>query len=95
MLVALAAFGFSAGSTYSQQSNLCTSRQAMVKALKGKYHEKRRGMGVVSNVGVMEIYVSATGTWTVVMNMTNGMSCIVAAGRDWEEMAIKPVGTST
>ena len=67
----------------------------MVKALNGKYKEQRRGMGIASRVGVMEIYVSAKGTWTVVMNMANGMSCIVAAGRDWEELAVKPVGTNT
>ena len=78
----------------AQDARLCTSRDAMVKALKGKYQEQRRGMGVASRAGVMEFYVSAKGTWTIVMSMANGMSCILAAGRDWEELAVKPAGTN-
>lgn len=75
--------------------NLCTSRNAMVKALAGKYREERRGIGVASKAGVMEFYVSKGGTWTVVMTMTNGLSCILAAGRDWEDMPMVPAGTNS
>ncbi len=66
----------------------------MVAALKKKYQEQRRGLGVAANYGVMEFFVSPKGTWTVVMSTPNGMSCILAAGRDWEELAIKPAGTN-
>lgn len=86
---------FSTTSVSAQDARLCAQRDAMVKALKGKYQEQRRGVGVASRAGVMEIYVSAQGTWTIVISMANGMSCILAAGRDWEELAIKPVGTNT
>ncbi len=75
--------------------NLCTPRTTMVKWLTGKYQEERRGIGVASKAGVMEFYVSKDGTWTVVMAMTNGMSCILAAGRDWEDMSAVPAGTNS
>ena len=78
----------------AQDARLCTSRDAMVKALKGKYQEQRRGMGVASRAGIMEFYVSDKGTWTIVMSMANGISCILAAGRDWEDLAVKPAGTN-
>ncbi len=76
-------------------SNLCTSRNAMVTALSQKYHEERRGIGIASRAGVMEFYVSQAGTWTVVMTMPNGVSCILAAGRDWEDIAATPTGTNS
>ena len=76
-------------------SNLCTKRAAMVDALARKYHEERRGIGIASRAGVMEFYVSQTGTWTVLMTMPNGVSCILAAGRDWEEIAATPAGTNS
>ena len=75
--------------------NLCTKRTSMISALSNKYEEQRRGMGVASRAGVMEFYVSQKGTWTMLMTLPNGMSCIVAAGRDWEEIAATPVGTNS
>ena len=42
-------------------------------------------MGLVSNRGVMEFFVSEkTGTWTVLLTNTKGISCIVAAGESFE-----------
>ena len=76
-------------------SNQCTSRTAMVDALARKYREERRGIGIASRAGVMEFYVSHAGTWTVLMTMPNGMSCILAAGRDWEDIAATPAGTNS
>ena len=76
-------------------TDLCTKRASMVKALANKYEEQRRGIGVASKSGVMEFYVSHKGTWTMLMTMPNGMSCIMAAGRDWEEFAAKPAGTNS
>jgi hypothetical protein len=76
-------------------ANLCTPRAAMIDALARKYHEQRRGMGIASRTGVLEFYVSQKGTWTMVMSMPNGISCIVAAGKDWEEITITPTGTSS
>ena len=76
-------------------SNLCTKRASMVDALSKKYEEQRRGIGVASKAGVMEFYVSQKGTWTMLMTMPNGMSCIMAAGRDWEEIAATPIGTNS
>ncbi len=79
----------------AQQSNMCTSRTAMKNALEGKYQEQRKGFGVASEVGVMEFFVSASGSWTVIMSMANGMSCIIAAGKDWQDMKPEPAGINS
>ncbi len=91
---AFAMAGLTAGPATSA-SNLCTKRTSMVKALSKKYEEQRRGMGIASKAGVMEFYVSEKGTWTMLMTMPNGMSCILAAGKDWEEIAVTPIGTNS
>ena len=84
-----------APATPGAAANMCTERQKMVSALSNKYKEARRGLGIASRTGVMEFYVSPAGTWTVLMTMPNGVSCIVAAGRDWEEIAVTPTGTNS
>ena len=35
---------------------------------------------------VLELYVSEAGTWTVVQTRPNGLSCIMAAGDNWQSM---------
>lgn len=42
------------------------------------------GYGAAGAFAIMEIYASATGTWTVIVTDVTGMSCIVAAGEGWE-----------
>ena len=71
---------------------MCADRDAIVAQLKGRYHETRQGIGVMSETNITELYVSAEGTWTVLMTMANGKACIIAAGDDWQEApdAIRP-----
>ena len=45
-------------------------------------------MGLVSNSGVMEVYVSTQGSWTIVVTSSKGTSCVIAAGESWEDMRV-------
>ncbi len=75
------------------QTLMCTDRTALLKELNGKYHEQRQGLGIAAgNRGAMEFYASKTGTWTIVMTMTNGNACIVAAGHSWQTMPVLAQG---
>jgi hypothetical protein len=40
----------------------------------------------VSQEAVLEIFVSDSGTWTVVVTDPKGVSCVLAAGQSWEEI---------
>ena len=76
-------------SSASAQSMMCTKRVNLLKELNGKYQEYRQGLGITAaNKGAMEFYVSETGTWTIIMSLTNGNSCIVAAGHSWQALPI-------
>jgi hypothetical protein len=70
----------------------CGSHDAIAKSLTTKFKEARRIMGVVNARAVMEIFMSAQGTWTVVVTDTNGLACIIAAGQDWQEVPVEMAG---
>jgi hypothetical protein len=78
---------------HAQQAN-CGQRSMVVERLQTKYGETRRSVGLAPNNGVVETYASAeSGTWTIVITLPNGMTCLVASGDAFEpieEAALKP-----
>lgn len=68
----------------AQPQQLCGDRTAIVERLKTKYYEQLEFRAVLAgNKALMEIYVSASGTWTQLLSSPNGMSCFVASGDGW------------
>ena len=44
-------------------------------------------MGLANNGGVIEILSSKTGnSWTIILTMPNGTTCMIAAGENWESL---------
>ena len=69
---------------------ICGKRGELLGKLNGTYTETPSAMGLSNNGGVVEILTSPKGdTWTIIITMPNGMSCLVAAGENWEEMPLK------
>ncbi len=67
------------------QGSNCGDRQAIVDQLTNKYGESRQNVGLNENNSMVEIFASAaTGTWTILVTMPTGMSCMVAAGQSWQ-----------
>lgn len=72
----------------AQQQRHCAPRDAVVERLASKYGETRQSMGLGSNNAVMEVFASPeSGSWTITVTMTNGMTCLVASGQAFEELA--------
>lgn len=72
-----------------QAGAMCGRRAEVVDRLHVKYGETRRGYGLQRGEAVVEVYASdATGTWTIIVSMPDGLACLVAAGENW---AIPPV----
>ena len=63
----------------------CAPHDKIKAALEKKYKELRKGIGLVSNQNVAEVYVSENGSWTFIVTYLNGMSCVVATGHSWED----------
>ena len=78
----------------AQTRQACAERAKVIERLAEKYGETRQSMGLHQNNGVLEVYASSeTGTWTILVTMPNGLSCLIAAGQSWEGNAaalIKP-----
>lgn len=69
----------------------CTDHDRFVAHLKERYGETRRGMGLVSEQAVMQVYVSEEKrSWTILLTYPSGQACLIAAGRGWEDLEARP-----
>lgn len=69
------------------QQPLCTERSEVVSQLSSQYAEAPVAMGIANNGGVVEILSSKSGTsWTIILTMPNGVTCMIAAGENWESL---------
>jgi len=83
--------------TFTTQSHaqfaMCGERAAIIDQLKTKYQESRQAVGLISNNGAAELYVSEKGTWTMLVTLASGKSCIIAAGHSWDSAPTLAQGT--
>lgn len=61
----------------------CGERDKMIGHLEKKYGEVLRGAGLRSQDGVLELYVSKNGSWTLLLTRPDGRSCPIAVGEHW------------
>lgn len=77
---------------WSQTAANCGKRAKIVERLEAKYGETRQSMGLAQNNGVVEVFASdESGTWTIVITLPNGMTCLVAAGNAFQEVDSAPL----
>ncbi len=67
----------------SAQTVSCDQRERVVAKLTG-LGESQTGMGLSDKGQIYEVWASdQTGTWTIVLSDSSGLSCILSYGRDW------------
>jgi hypothetical protein len=64
--------------------NMCGERNRLVGELEQQFNENATAVGQVNDDAVVEVFVSETGTWTIIATGTDGVSCILSAGEGWE-----------
>lgn len=65
----------------------CGQRTTVLDYLSGKYSEKPIAMGIAANGGLIEVLTSTDGTtFTIIVTMPEGETCMVAAGEAWENL---------
>lgn len=84
MKYALASVLMIAGTAVAQAQQNCGPHSDLVAHFGEKYQEQQLGYGMTGNFAVIEVYSSASGTWTIIVTDLAGKSCIVAAGEGWE-----------
>lgn len=74
--------------TAQQGSRNCGPREMVIERLAEGYGETRQSMGLGANNAVIEVFASSeTGTWTITVTRPNGLTCLVASGQAFEELA--------
>lgn len=59
----------------------CAARATVLEQLAERYGETRQTIGATPNGQVIETYAhTKTGTWTIILTLGNGTSCIMASG---------------
>jgi hypothetical protein len=62
----------------------CGPRGMVTEALNRQYQESRQALGLLGQAAVIELFVSASGTWTMTSTNTSGLTCVIAAGESWQ-----------
>ncbi|MEM8626238.1 MAG: hypothetical protein AAGG47_22350 [Pseudomonadota bacterium] len=66
------------------QGMYCGKRSDIIADLERKYGETRRSYGLAQNRGVVEVWASEKGSWTILLTRPGGISCLMAAGQAFE-----------
>ncbi len=65
----------------------CFPHAMIGQALNQRYDEQVAAMGIATDQrSMVQLYLSEGGTWTLVVNYTNGLSCISASGEHWADI---------
>lgn len=62
----------------------CAKREVVAAWLKRRYGETPRVVGIVNGGNVMELFVSPSGTFTVVQTLPSGVACPAGFGQGLE-----------
>jgi len=81
-LAAGVALGIAATSASAEM--LCGERDKIINELKDTWKEDRTAIGLSNNGGVLEVYASERGTWTLLLTMPEGQTCMIGAGEHFE-----------
>ena len=84
--VSAALFMVPAGSAFA--AGECGTRDVMVETLAKKFEENPVALGVVNSGAVLEIFVSDSGTWTILATSADGRSCVLSVGVGWDSATV-------
>lgn len=88
MTIGLGLLVLAAQQVAAQQTRNCAPRDAVIERLASTYGETRQSIGLGSRGAVIETFASdETGSWTITVTTPNGMTCLVASGQSFEELA--------
>ncbi len=83
--VVAAALAFAAAGPAEAQS-VCGDRAEIIKVLGNKYQELPAAFGIAGQRNLAELFVSKSGSWTMLMTQPQGVTCILATGQSWEAL---------
>jgi hypothetical protein len=71
-----------------EAARLCGERGAILKSLEQRHQETRQALGLSADGGVLEVLVSPSGGWTILVTYPKRPTCVVAVGEAWQAMQL-------
>jgi hypothetical protein len=71
-----------------EAARLCGERAALLKSLEQKHQETRQALGLSADGGVLEVLVSPSGGWTILVTYPKRPTCVVAVGEAWQALQL-------
>ncbi|HEY9549770.1 MAG TPA: hypothetical protein VIR45_09745 [Kiloniellaceae bacterium] len=65
------------------QSQQCAAREAVLERLSDHYHEEPVSIGVTATGSLLEVLASPEGSWTIIISVPGGPTCLVSSGEGW------------
>ncbi len=85
--VALAVAALAAFPALAREAPTCVKRSDLLDHLAANHDESPVAMGLTTSGKVLEIVVSAGGSWTIIVTTPSGISCGIASGESWKDMS--------
>jgi len=86
LLVAVSLWG--SATTPSHAQALCGDRAAILESLEKNHAETPRAIGLSQDGALLEVVVSPTGGWTILITYPKRPTCVVATGDEWTSLAV-------
>lgn len=67
-------------------------RTTLLKKLSDTYRETPQSIALAANGSIVEVARSGNGTWTILLTNPTGVTCLMAAGTNWETINQSPKG---
>lgn len=84
----LGAVAMSHPAAADQAPTACGPHPDVIKALGDRFHETQAATAMTSAGTLLEVLTANDGsTWTIIVSRPDGLSCVVAAGQNWQERA--------
>ena len=84
----IAAFLWGAAAPQAHAQALCGERSALVERLEREFSETPQALGLSEDGALVEIMVSPSGGWTILLTYPKRPSCVVATGEGWESLLV-------
>ena len=95
LLIGVALYGLAAAPPAAAQASggtLCHDHGKLSQALLERYREQPVSIGLQTDGRLLQVYASSeTGTWTILVTRPDGISCILAAGKHYEQRPLAPL----
>ncbi|MFV2092140.1 MAG: hypothetical protein ACC634_03560 [Hyphomicrobiales bacterium] len=72
--------------TGGAEAAICGEYTKIKDMLAERYQEVPKSVGMIADKGVIQVFLSQEGTWSILLTSTDGRACIVAAGHSWQDV---------